>query len=146
MRAALAEARAAAKADEVPVGAVVVLDGKVIASGRNRIRELSDPTAHAEVLALREASRQLRHERLGGTILYTTLEPCPMCAGAAVLARVDAVVFGAADPKAGAGGSLLNVLDHPVLNHRCAVTGGVRAEESRLMLQRFFKKKRREKS
>lgn len=146
MRLALAEARAAAKADEVPVGAVVVREGKVIARGRNRIRELTDPTAHAEVLALRAAARRLRHERLGCTILYTTLEPCPMCAGAAVLARVDAVVYGTADPKAGAGGSLMNVLEHAGLNHRCAVTGGVLAAESRRLLQRFFKKKRREKT
>src|SRR5664279_5651406 len=105
MRRALALAREASRADEVPVGAVVVHDGEVIAEGRNRIRELKDPTAHAEMLALREASRRLHRERLGGTILFTTLEPCPMCAGAAVLARVDAVVYGAADPKAGAGGS-----------------------------------------
>src|SRR5687768_3504429 len=102
MRLALKEAQAAAKADEVPVGAVVVKDGKVIARGRNRIRRLKDPTAHAELLAMRAAARRLRHERLGGTILYSTLEPCPMCAGAAVLARVDAVVYGIADLRAGA--------------------------------------------
>jgi tRNA(adenine34) deaminase len=145
MRLALAQARAAARADEVPVGAVVVHDGKVIAEGRNRIRELKDPTAHAEMLALRKASRRLRRERLGGTILFTTLEPCPMCAGAAVLARVDAVVYGAKDPKAGAGGSLLDVLRFPGLNHRCRVDGGVTAGASSLLLRRFFQKKRQEK-
>ena len=130
MRMALAQARAAEKADEVPVGAVVVENGAVLAEGRNRIRELRDPTGHAEILALRAASARLRRERLGGTILYTTLEPCPMCAGAAVLARVDAVVYGAADPKAGAGGTLLDLLRHPALNHRCRVVGGVLAAES----------------
>ena len=143
MRLALAQARAAAKADEVPVGAVVVENGAVLAEGRNRIRELRDPTGHAEILALRAASARLRRERLGGTILYTTLEPCPMCAGAAVLARVDAVVYGAADPKAGAGGTLLDLLRHPALNHRCRVVGGVLSAESRRLLQQFFKAKRR---
>jgi tRNA(adenine34) deaminase len=143
MRLALKEARAAAAADETPVGAVLVEGGKVIAADRNRIRELKDPTAHAEVLVLRAAARRLQKERLGGTILYTTVEPCPMCAGAAVLARVDAVVFGTADPKAGAGGSLFNVLDHPGLNHRCGGKGGVLAAESRRLLREFFRGKRK---
>lgn len=142
MRLALAQARAAAKADEVPVGAVVVKDGKVISADRNRIRALKDPTAHAELLALRAAAKRLQHERIGGTILYTTLEPCSMCAGAAVLARVDAVVYGAPDLRAGAGGTLLNVLQHPDLNHRCQVTGGVLPDLSAGLLRRFFKKKR----
>lgn len=146
MRLALAEARAAARADEVPVGAVVVREGRVIARERNRIRERKDPTAHAELLALRAAAGQLGHERLGrGTILYSTLEPCPMCAGAAVLARVDAVVFGAADPKAGAGGSLMDVLAHPGLNHRCLTQGGVLGAAAGRLLTGFFKKKRAEK-
>jgi tRNA(adenine34) deaminase len=145
MRLALKEARAAEAADEVPVGAVVVQGGEVIAAERNRIRALNDPTAHAEVLALRAAARRLQKERLGGTILYTTVEPCPMCAGAAVLARVDAVVYALADPKAGAGGTLLNVLDHPSLNHRCAVQGGVLARDAKALLRRFFRTKRRTK-
>ncbi len=140
---ALKEARAAAAAGEVPVGAVLVEGGRVVAADRNRIRELKDPTAHAEVLTLRAAARRLQKERLGGTILYSTVEPCSMCAGAAVLARVDAVVYGTADPKAGAGGSLFNVLAHPALNHRCAVTAGVRAGEARRILRTFFRKKRR---
>lgn len=143
MRLALAEARRAAAAEEVPVGALVVREGKIIARGRNRIRGEHDPSAHAEMIALRAAARRLRNERLPGTILYTTLEPCPMCAGAAVLARVDEVVFGAPDPKAGAGGSLLNVLDHPGLNHRVSVTGGVLAASSVRLLRRFFKERRR---
>jgi tRNA(adenine34) deaminase len=142
MRLALKEARAAAAADEVPVGAVLVKDGRVIGSARNRNRALNDPTAHAEVLALRAGARRLQKDRLGGTILYVTVEPCPMCAGAAVLARLDAVVYGAADPKAGAGGTLFNVLCHPALNHRCGIVGGVLAEESRRLLRGFFRKKR----
>ncbi len=143
MRLALDEARRAARADEVPVGAVVVKDGKVIGRGRNRIRELKDPTAHAEVLAIRRAGERLNNERLVDTILYSTVEPCVLCAGAIVLARVRRVVFAAADPKAGAGGSLMNVLSHPGLNHRADVAGGVLAGSSRRLLQGFFKAKRR---
>lgn len=141
---ALAEARAAYRADEVPVGAVIVAeDGRVLARDRNRIRGLRDPTAHAEMLVLRRAARRLQKERLGGTILYTTLEPCSMCAGAMVLARISEVVYGTADPKAGAGGSLLDLLDHPGLNHRVAARGGILGTESKRLLQRFFKAKRR---
>jgi len=143
MRLALAEARSAAKADEVPVGAVVVKEGKVIGRGRNRLRELKDPTAHAEMLAIQNAARVLKNERLLGTMLVTTLEPCPMCAGAIVLARVSHVIFAAPDFRAGAGGSLMNVLNHPGLNHRVLVTGGVLEGTSRQLLQRFFKAKRR---
>jgi tRNA(adenine34) deaminase len=142
MRLALAEARKAESIDEVPVGAVLALDGRVIAADHNRIRSRRDPTAHAEMLVLQKASRRLKNERLSGTILYTTVEPCSMCAGAIVLARVTEVVYGTSDPKAGAGGSLLNILDHPQLNHRAAVTGGVLQRESRNLLQRFFLKKR----
>ena len=142
MGAALRQAKLAEKADEVPVGAVMVHEGRVLAADRNRIRELRDPTAHAEMLVLREAARRLNNERLLGTILYTTVEPCPMCAGAIVLARVPLVVYGTVDPKAGAAGSLLNVLTHPGLNHRSTVVGGVRASESRLLLRRFFRQKR----
>jgi tRNA(adenine34) deaminase len=142
MREALKEALKAERADEVPVGAVVVKGGKLIARGRNRMRERRDPTAHAELLALQAASRRLQNERLGDTILFTTLEPCPMCAGALVWARVAKVVYGAADPKAGAGGSLLNVLQHPGLNHRLLVKGAVLARKSRDILRRFFRRKR----
>lgn len=142
MRLALAQAGAAAAADEVPVGAVLVKEGRILASDRNRIRALRDPTAHAEMLVLRRAARRLKSERLGGTILYTTMEPCPMCAGAIILARIERVVYAAADPKAGAGGSLLNVLDHPGLNHRVDIDGGLLQAESRRLLQDFFRQKR----
>lgn len=143
MRAALEEARRAARAEEVPVGAVVVANGRVIARGRNRICEQTDPTAHAEILALRAAGKKLKRERLVEAELYTTLEPCAMCAGAAVLARVKRVVYGAPDPKAGAGGSLMNLLDHPGLNHRTVITGGVLPGASRRLLRQFFKARRR---
>ncbi|HRY30043.1 MAG TPA: tRNA adenosine(34) deaminase TadA [Elusimicrobiota bacterium] len=142
MRLALREARKAARADEVPVGAVLVRDGRVLAADRNRIRARRDPTAHAEMLVLRAAARRLKNERLGDTILYTTVEPCPMCAGAIVLARVREVVFGTADPKAGAGGSLIDILQHPQLNHRVRVSGGFYGQEARRQLRRFFRKKR----
>lgn len=143
MRAALTEARRAAKAEEVPVGAVVVQGGKVIARGRNRIREHRDPSAHAEILALRAAGKKLKAERLTEAELYTTLEPCAMCAGALVLARVRRVVYGAHDPKAGAGGSVMDLLRHPKLNHRAAVAAGVMARTSRRLLQNFFKARRK---
>jgi tRNA(adenine34) deaminase len=145
MRMALAEAHRAAKADEVPVGSVIVLEGKVIARGRNRIRELKDPTAHAEVLAIRAAAQRLSQERLIDTTLYTTMEPCVLCAGAIVLARVKRVVFGAWDIKAGAAGSVFDLLRHPVLNHRAEVGGGVLGIDSRRLLQDFFRAKRRSK-
>ncbi|MBL8023212.1 MAG: tRNA adenosine(34) deaminase TadA [Elusimicrobia bacterium] len=143
MRLALEEARLAAAADEVPVGAVVVHRGRVIAKGRNRIRERCDPTAHAEILALRSAGTHLKRERLTEATLYTTLEPCPMCAGALVLARVKRVVYAASDPKAGAGGSLMDLLRHPKLNHQILVTGQVLSGLSRQRLVRFFKLKRK---
>lgn len=142
MRLALEQARLARDSEEVPVGAVLVKDGRVLAQDRNRIRAKHDPTAHAEVLALQAAARRLKNERLIGTILYSTIEPCPMCAGAIVLARVPLVVYGAADVKAGAGGSLLNVLQNPGLNHRARVTGGVLERECRVILQKFFRAKR----
>ena len=143
MSLALAQARKAFKKDDVPVGAVLVKDGRVLAKAHNRILAQRDPTAHAEILALRAAAHRLKNERLLGTILYTTLEPCPMCAGALVLSRVAHVVFAAWDKKAGAGGSLLNLLHHPRLNHRITVTAGVKERDSRLLLQRFFRQKRR---
>jgi tRNA(adenine34) deaminase len=142
MRLALRKAQEAGGADEVPVGAVLTLNGKVLAADRNRIRELRDPTAHAEILVLRAAARRLKNERLCDTILYTTIEPCPMCAGAIVLARVARVVYGAADPKAGAGGTLLDLLRHPGLNHRADVSGGVLKREAARLLQNFFRRKR----
>lgn len=142
MRAALLEARRAYKAEEVPVGAVVVRDGKILARGRNRIRGRRDPTAHAEILALRAAGEKLKRERLTEAVLYTTLEPCAMCAGALVLARVKRVVFGAHDPKAGAGGSVMDLLRHPKLNHRMEVSGGILAGTSRRLLRQFFKARR----
>ncbi len=142
MRAALLEARRAYKAEEVPVGAVVVQDGKILARGRNRIRGRRDPTAHAEILALRAAGEKLKRERLTEAVLYTTLEPCAMCAGALVLARVKRVVFGAHDPKAGAGGSVMDLLRHPKLNHRMEVSGGILAGTSRRLLRQFFKARR----
>jgi tRNA(adenine34) deaminase len=142
MRLALAEARAAAQAGEVPVGAVIVCKGKVIARGRNAIVARHDPTAHAELVAVRKAAARLRSERLVGCSLYTTLEPCPMCAGAIVLARIAEVVYGARDPKAGAAGSVVDLLRHPKLNHRLTVTGPVGPAACGGLLRRFFRKRR----
>jgi tRNA(adenine34) deaminase len=142
VREALVEARAALAHGDVPIGAVVVRDGAVIARAPNRREADGDPTAHAEVLALREASRVVGHWRLSGCTLYVTLEPCFMCAGAAVNARVDRLVFGAADPKAGAAGSLADVPRDPRLNHRPAVTGGVLADECGALLRDFFAARR----
>ncbi len=138
MAAALEEARSAALAGEVPVGAVVVHGGEIIARGANRTVRDQDPTAHAEMLALREASGALGSWRLVGCTLYVTLEPCAMCAGALVLARVDRVVFGAWDDKAGMAGSVGDLLRHPRLNHRPAVQGGVEGEVSATLLREFF--------
>ncbi|HUQ46162.1 MAG TPA: tRNA adenosine(34) deaminase TadA [Gemmatimonadaceae bacterium] len=142
MAAALAEARAAALAGEVPVGAVVVHGDTIIARACNRTVRDQDPTAHAETLALRAASRVLGSWRLTGCTLYVTLEPCAMCAGALVLARVDRVVFGAWDDKAGMAGSVGDLLRHPRLNHRPAVLGGLAADESATMLREFFTARR----
>jgi tRNA(adenine34) deaminase len=139
---ALEQARQAAAADEVPVGAVVVKDGQVIATGRNAPIASHDPTAHAEVVALREAARVLGNYRLDGCTLYVTLEPCAMCSGAMLHARVDRVVFGAADPRTGAAGSVLNLFDHAQLNHQTQVTGGVQADECSQLLKDFFRPKR----
>ncbi len=161
MARALERAREAAVVGEVPVGAVVVAvepseadpsrgdsahavtrRGRLIAEGRNRTRQDSDPTAHAEIVALRAAGRRLGRSRLPGTTLYVTLEPCAQCAGAAVLARVDRVVYGAADPKAGMAGSLGNLLQDPRLNHRVHVTPGVLAHEAGTLLTDFFRARR----
>ena len=143
MAAALDEARAAALAGEVPVGAVVVREGAIIARAANRTVRDQDPTAHAETLALRAASVATGSWRLVGCTLFVTLEPCAMCAGAIVLARVPRVVFGAADPKAGAAGSVLDVLAEPRLNHRPVVERGVLAIECAALLTDFFTSRRR---
>jgi tRNA(adenine34) deaminase len=143
MRLALAEATRALDHDDVPVGAVVVgPGGDVIAAGHNERERRQDPSAHAEMIALREAARALGSWRLLDTTLYVTLEPCAMCAGAIVLARVPRVVYGTTDPKAGAAGSVLDVLAEPRLNHRPAVTAGVLAPECAALLVAFFAARR----
>ena len=142
MQLALTLAARARAAGEVPVGALLVADGNVVGRGWNRPIGLNDPTAHAEILALREASARLRNYRLPGTTLYVTLEPCAMCAGAIVHARVARVVFGAYDKRAGAAGSVLDVLVNPELNHRPALVGGVEAERCAELLKRFFASRR----
>ena len=142
MRRALELARHAGEAGEVPVGALVVLNGEVIGEGWNQPIVSHDPTAHAEVVALRAAAERMKNYRLPGTILYVTLEPCAMCAGAIVQARVARVVYGAADPKAGAAGSVFSLLQSTSLNHRAEVTGGVLAEECGRDLREFFQAKR----
>jgi tRNA(adenine34) deaminase len=142
MRLALEEARAAALAGEVPVGAVLVFDGKVLARSGNRTIRDCDPTAHAEIVVLREAARVLRNYRLLGTTLYVTIEPCSMCAGAIVQARVPRVVYGCDDPKGGAVRSCFEILSHPRLNHQVAVTGGVLGEECAAVIQSFFAERR----
>ena len=142
MEFALAAARDAVAAGEVPVGAVVVRDGEIIARTANRTVRDQDPTAHAEILALREASRVTGRWRLNDCTLYVTLEPCAMCAGALVLARVDRVVFGAWDPKAGMSGSVEDLLRHPRLNHRPGVMGGVMEDDARDLLRQFFASRR----
>ena len=142
MRLALREAERALEHDDVPVGCVIVLDGEVIAATRNERELRGDPTAHAEVLALREASKRTGGWRLDDCVLYVTLEPCAMCAGAIVLARIPSVVFGATDPKAGAAGSVLDVLGEPALNHRPELVGGVLGRECGALLEDFFSARR----
>jgi tRNA(adenine34) deaminase len=139
---ALAEARDALAAGEVPVGAVVVLEGVIIGQGHNRPIALSDPTAHAEILALRRAAERAGNYRLVGATLYATVEPCAMCAGAALHARVARLVYGAPDPNAGAVQSLFRLLDDPRLNHRIETVGGVLAVESAALLRAFFEVRR----
>ena len=143
MRLALREAQQALDHDDVPIGAVVVHEGEVIGAGHNEREVRADPTAHAEMIALREAARQLGSWRVLDSVMYVTLEPCAMCAGAIVLARVPRVVFGAADPKAGAAGSVLNVLEVPELNHQPQVQAGLLAEECADLLRAFFAPRRR---
>jgi len=138
MRVALAEAAEAASLGDVPIGAVVVRDGAIVARGQNRREVDRDPTAHAELLALREAARHLGGWRLSGCTVYVTLEPCSMCAGALLQARVDRLVYGAADPKAGAAGSLVDLFHGVRFNHTVDVTAGVCEAECRAILQKFF--------
>ena len=144
MRLALQQAQAAREAGDVPVGAVVVMNGEVVAQAHNAPIGLHDPSAHAEILALRAAAEKLGNYRLDDCTLYVTLEPCAMCAGALLNARLKRVVWGAAEPKTGAAGSVLNLFDHPQLNHQTQATGGVRAEEASAMLQDFFKTQRQQ--
>ena len=142
MQLALILARRAESEGEVPVGALVTLDDEVLSEGWNRPVSSDDPTAHAEIVAIRAAASRLRNYRMPGTTLYVTLEPCAMCAGAIVQARIARVVFGARDPRTGAAGSVLNVLEHPILNHRAALTAGVEAEACAMLLVNFFKARR----
>ncbi|MFL5885049.1 MAG: tRNA adenosine(34) deaminase TadA [Thermoleophilaceae bacterium] len=142
MRLALREAERSLEHDDVPVGCVVARDQEVIAAAPNERELRGDPTAHAEILALREASRVMSQWRLSDAVMYVTLEPCAMCAGAIVLARVPRVVFGAWDPKTGAAGSVLNVLNEPKLNHRPEVAGGLLADDSAALLREFFSVRR----
>jgi tRNA(adenine34) deaminase len=142
MRLALSEAHAAERVDEVPIGAVVVLDGRLVARAHNLTRTRCDPTAHAEILALSKAARKLGAQRLPGAVVYTTVEPCFMCAGALSHARVARVVWGVRDPKFGGCVSLGHVLSDARLNHRAETTEGVCADEARALLQQFFRKKR----
>ena len=138
MTRALDLARIAEAAGEVPVGAVIAREGKILAEGWNRPISTRDPTAHAEIVALREAGRVLETYRLSDTTLYVTLEPCPMCAGAMVHARVRRLVFAATDPRAGAAGTVFNIVQHPALNHRIECTSGVLAGECGSLLRKFF--------
>jgi tRNA(adenine34) deaminase len=142
MMLAIEEARAAGVAEEVPIGAVLVSDGKIVGRGGNRTIRDCDPTAHAEIIALREAAKREGNYRLSGTTLYVTLEPCAMCAGAIIQARVTRVVYGADDPKGGAVRTCFEVLTHPKLNHRVEITAGILGPESAALLQKFFTARR----
>ncbi len=142
MEQALRQAEEAARCGEVPIGAVLAKDNSILVADRNRREELKDATAHAELLVLREAGKMLGGWRLSGSTLYVTLEPCPMCAGAMVLARIDRLVFGAVDPKGGAAVSLYDIVRDERLNHRLAITEGVLEEQCASILQQFFRSKR----
>ncbi|MAS32619.1 MAG: tRNA adenosine(34) deaminase TadA [Anaerolineaceae bacterium] len=144
MRRALAEAETALETGDVPIGAVAVLDDQVIGVGRNRREADQDPTAHAEMLAIRQAAQHIGHWRLEGVTLYCTLEPCAMCAGAMVLARLPRLVYAAPDPKAGAGGSVMNILQHEALNHVVEVDPGLLEDEAAEQIRAFFRKLRAE--
>lgn len=142
MRKALQQAEDAFAVDEVPVGAVIVHNGQIIAAAHNQRETLNDPTAHAEMIAITQAAESLGTWRLTECMLFVTLEPCPMCAGAIVQARIPVVIYGTPDPKAGACHSLFQITDDSRLNHRCTVMGGVLGDECRLILQEFFAKQR----
>jgi tRNA(adenine34) deaminase len=142
MEIALTEASRAAEAGEVPIGAVMVHNGRIIARGQNSVVRDNDPTAHAEIITLRNSGVALGNYRLNGCTLYVTLEPCAMCAGAMIHARIDRLVYAAADPKAGACGSVLTVLNHPQLNHQMKVEQGILAAESSELLRSFFRERR----
>jgi tRNA(adenine34) deaminase len=142
---ALRQAVRAYEAEETPVGAVIVRDGRVIARASNQVELLHDATAHAEMLAMTQAEEVVGDWRLNDCTLYVTKEPCPMCAGAAVHVRLQRVVFGAADPKGGAAGGAMNLLQFPTLNHKCIITAGVRADECRNLLKTFFAEQRAKK-
>jgi tRNA(adenine34) deaminase len=144
MRLALAEAEKALAADDVPIGAIAVLNGEIIGRGFNRREADQDPTAHAEMLAIRQAARVIGHWRLEDVTLYCTLEPCAMCAGAMVLARLPRLVYAAPDPKAGAGGSVMNILQHEALNHQVEVAPGILVDEAAEQIRAFFRKLRAE--
>jgi tRNA(adenine34) deaminase len=146
MELALEQAALAAAAGEVPVGALVIKDGEVLGRGHNRNLLDDDPTAHAEIVALRQAAARLGNHRLTGCTMVATIEPCAMCAGALIHARIARLVYGASDPKAGAAGSVLQVINHPGLNHRMEVTAGVLAERCSAVLQDFFRQKRQQPS
>jgi len=146
MALALEQAALAAAAGEVPVGALVIKDGEVLGRGHNRNLLDDDPTAHAEIVALRQAAARLGNHRLTGCTMVATIEPCAMCAGALIHARIARLVYGAGDPKAGAAGSVLQVINHPGLNHRMEVTAGVLAEKCSAVLQDFFRQKRQQPS
>lgn len=143
MREAIKEANKALQWGEVPIGAVVVCDGKVVARGHNMRETWKDPTAHAEIIALREASRLLGGWRLTGCSLYVTLEPCPMCAGASLLSRVDEVIYGAKETKFGAVGSIVNLLETDQFNHQPQVTSGILEEDCGMILKEFFRERRK---
>jgi tRNA(adenine34) deaminase len=142
MQRALELARCAAAAGEVPVGAIIVRDGEILGQGHNRNLMDNDPTSHAEIVALRDAAARARNHRLVGAVMFATIEPCAMCAGAMIHARLSRLVYGAADPKAGAAASALEVINHPRLNHRMEVTAGVLAADCSEILRAFFQSRR----
>lgn len=146
MKCALKEAKKALSENEVPVGAVIVCENKIIARGHNRTLQKQCPTAHAEIIAIQKAAKKMKQWRLPDAILYVTLEPCSMCAGAMVLARIKKLVYGLKDPKSGGCGSVLNIVQNSDLNHRMDVMPGIEAEESLSLLQTFFRQKRQNKT
>ena len=142
MRVALEEADVASCSGEIPIGAILVAGDRIVGRGHNRSIELSDPTGHAEMMALRDAGVRVENYRLPETIMYVTVEPCPMCAGALLHARVGGLVFGAREPKFGAAGSVINLLESPLVNHRCQVVAGILEANCRTRLEQFFRQRR----